>query len=331
MIMHPKTTIIAAITALCTWLGAAAAESVIVVDESREINYVTHLYTLAGISFSDAEYEASFGRFLDKNAADTLRRYAPYLEFGRSVNGRLAGPFFFGVAAADLPDADAMRRMVAQIDSFAAAASEPDSLRHAIQAIGKVYIDNYEPYLSRVYPTVRRQLEPRIAELNALPDNSVIISNWQRALRQQWPHGDYHFKLFRAGADGPSFNDIGPATNTLYYNMDTDYTAAMFSHEFGIFMMRERIMPLFAREQQRLLSISPDYAYVPWMAFESLACWYGCKIAGGESADVKYFRQSADADTFISIYTRLEADGCSDYTELYLKAIARYLSLNARH
>ena len=38
---------------------------------------------------------------------------------------------------------------------------------------------------------------------------------------------------------------------------------------------------------------------------------------------------TADADTFMSIYTRLEADGCSDYTDLYLKAIARYLSLNA--
>ncbi len=40
---------------------------------------------------------------------------------------------------------------------------------------------------------------------------------------------------------------------------------------------------------------------------------------------------TADTDTFMSIYTRLEADGCSDYTDLYLKAIARYLSPNARH
>ncbi|MGM9852213.1 MAG: hypothetical protein ACI306_08765 [Muribaculaceae bacterium] len=38
---------------------------------------------------------------------------------------------------------------------------------------------------------------------------------------------------------------------------------------------------------------------------------------------------TADADTFMSIYTQLEADGCSDYTDLYLKAIARHLSLNA--
>ncbi|MGM9844828.1 MAG: hypothetical protein ACI30K_01170 [Muribaculaceae bacterium] len=290
---------------------------------------MTHLYTLAGISFSDAEYEASFGHLIDKNATDTLRRYAHLLQFGRSVNGLLAGPFFFGIAAADLPDAAAMSRIVAQIDSVAIATAQPDSVRRAVNAIGKVYIDNYEHYLSRVYPTVRRQLEPRIAELNALPANSTIISDWQRALQQQWPHGDYHFKLFRAGADGPSFNDIGPATNTLYYNMDTDYTAAMFSHEFGIFMMRERIMPLFAREQQRLRRIAAEYAYVPWMAFESLACWYGCKIAGGESADVKYFRQSAEADTFMNIYSQLEADGCTDYTELYLKAIKEYLSRTA--
>ena len=38
-----------------------------------EVNYVTHLYTLAGLGFSDEEYTAKYGYTLPKAAIDTLQ------------------------------------------------------------------------------------------------------------------------------------------------------------------------------------------------------------------------------------------------------------------
>ena len=40
-----------------------------------EINYVTHLYTLAGLGFSDDEYTAKYGETLPQTAKETLQLY----------------------------------------------------------------------------------------------------------------------------------------------------------------------------------------------------------------------------------------------------------------
>ena len=48
-----------------------------------EVNYVTHLYTLAGLGFSDEEYVTRYGNTLPKAAVDTLQKYKDYLTFGQ--------------------------------------------------------------------------------------------------------------------------------------------------------------------------------------------------------------------------------------------------------
>jgi len=66
---------------------------------------------------------------------------------------------------------------------------------------------------------------------------------------------------------------------------------------------------------------------VPWSAFESLACWYNCKIAGHETADYRAFDE-ADVQTFCRIFDRLSKDGISAPAELYRKGIMEYLNNN---
>ncbi|MGN0206205.1 MAG: hypothetical protein ACI4BC_03085 [Muribaculaceae bacterium] len=307
---------------LLTNLTTQATTPKIIIGEAKEINYVTHLYTLAGICGEDAEYCSSYAGTLPREAIDTLIHYSSYLQFGRTVNGALAGPFFFGIASEDIASREAMEAVVERI--IAESASQPDDVKQACRAIGKVYVENYKHYLDSVYPGVKQQLAGRIDTLNALLGENTIIADWQRVLGMKWEYGDYHFLLFRAGENSPSFNDLNKNTNTLYYNLETDFAMAMFSHEFGIFMMRDIITPIFM-EMRAKMDEEGRSPYIPWNAFESLACWYGCKIAGGESADVKYF-ENADVHTLMEIYSSLEKEGITDIPTLYRSAIARYIS-----
>ena len=47
----------------------------ILMEIRPEVNYVTHLYTLAGLGFSDDEYVAKYGNTLPQAAFDTLQKY----------------------------------------------------------------------------------------------------------------------------------------------------------------------------------------------------------------------------------------------------------------
>ena len=90
-----------------------------------------------------------------------------------------------------------------------------------------------------------------------------------------------------------------------------------------------------SKEYTRSLCSKKDLTYVPWSAFESLACWYNCKIAGkerqrvgdstsGMTEDYRNFG-NADVKTFCQIFDRLSATGITDPAELYRKGIMEYL------
>ena len=153
-----------------------------------------------------------------------------------------------------------------------------------------------------------------------------FIKDWERVTGYTWRRGDYHWLLYRAGQKGPSYNNLNDSTNTVWYNQDIDYQLAMFSHEFGIFLMQDSIDPIFEemKAYTRELDSERDLTYVPWSAFESLACWYNCKIAGRETADYHAFSE-ADVQTFCRIFDRLSKEGISDPAVLYRKGIMEYL------
>ena len=90
--------------------------------------------------------------------------------------------------------------------------------------------------------------------------------------------------------------------------------------------MQDRIDPIVEemKEYVRTLNSTKDLTYVPWSTFESLACWYNCKIAGQETEDYRNFG-NADVKTFCQIFDRLSATGITDPAELYRKSIMEYL------
>jgi hypothetical protein len=291
-----------------------------------EANYVTHLYTLARLGFSDEEYTAKYGNTLSKAAVDTLQKYKDYLTFGQGEGGMLSGTFFFMVSAETFANADSLQKVMDKYQKMAKSYNSPDEIMNIANAIAKVYVDNYDRYLKDVYPQAKKDMEERQNQLSQHMKDHSFVKDWERVTGYTWNRGDYHWLLYRAGAKGPSYNNLNENTNTVYYNQYLDYQLAMFSHEFGIFLMQDSIDPIVEemKEYVRTLNSTKDLTYVPWSAFESLACWYNCKIAGGETEDYRNF-SNADVKTFCQIFDRLSATGITDPAELYRKSIMEYL------
>ena len=298
----------------------------ILMEIRPEVNYVTHLYTLAGLGFADSAYAAKYGNTLPQVAVDTLQKYKDYLTFGQGEGGMLAGPFFFGVSAGNIPNADSMRVVMNVVMNEGKKANAPADVMAAVRAIADVYVTHYDAYLKNVYPHVKADMEERRQMLSQKMQAQSFVKDWERVTGYTWRRGDYHWLLYRAGQKGPSYNNLNDSTNTVWYNQDINYQLAMFSHEFGIFLMQDSIDPIVEEMKVyiRKLDSERDLTYVPWSAFESLACWYNCKISGRETADYRAFGE-ADVQTFCRIFDRLLKDGINDPAELYRKGILEYL------
>jgi len=298
----------------------------LLIEIRPEVNYVTHLYTLAELGFSDSTYAAKYGNTLPKAAIDTLQKYKKYLTFGQGEGGMLAWPFFFGVSSEYIPNVDSMQVMMNVVMNEGKKANAPADVMAAVRAITNVYVAHYDAYLKNIYPQVKADMEERRQMLSQRMQKLSFVKDWERVTGYTWRRGDYHWLLYRAGQKGPSYNNLNDSTNTVWYNQDIDYQLAMFSHEFGIFLMQDSIDPIVEelKEYTRKLDSERDLTYVPWSAFESLACWYNCKIAGRKTADYHAFGE-ADVQTFCQIFDSLSKDGISDPAELYRKGVKEYL------
>ena len=299
----------------------------LLIEIRPEVNYVTHLYTLAELGFSDSTYAAKYGNTLPNAAIDTLQKYKKYLTFGQGEGGMLAGPFFFGVSAENIPNVASMQVMMNVVLNEGKKTNAPVDVMAAVRAIANVYVAHYDAYLKNIYPQVKADMEERRQMLSQRMQKLSFVKDWERVTGYTWRRGDYHWLLYRAGQKGPSYNNLNDSTNTVWYNQDIDYQLAMFSHEFGIFLMQDSIDPIVEefKEYTRKLDSGHDLTYVPWSAFESLACWYNCKIAGRKTADYHAFGE-ADVQTFYEIFDRLSNDGISDPAELYRKGVKEYLN-----
>ena len=307
--------------------GPRDSEPIRITAEVRpEINYVTHLYTLAGLGFSDEEYSARYGGSLSQPAVDTLQKYRELLTFGQGEGGMLAGPFFFGVSSENIPNSDSLKLIIEKIKVMTRETGADSEIMGAVQAISKVYLDNYDSYLENVFPQAKADMEERVDLLNKRLTRNSFVKDWERVTGYEWKRGDYHWLLYRAGENGPSYNNLDGNTNTVWYNQPLEYQLSMFSHEFGIFLMQDTINPVYEemKEYTASLDLGKDLTYVPWSAFESLSCWYNCKIAGEETEDFRNFGQ-ADVEAFCKIYDRLSEEGITDPAELYRKGIIEYL------
>lgn len=186
-------------------------EAKILFEIRPEVNYITHLYTLAGLGFSDEEYAAKYGNTLPQAAIDTLQKYKDYLVFGQGEGGFLAGPFFFMISAETFADSESLQKVIDKFNAMAKGYNSPDSIMNMANAIAKVYVDNYDNYLRDVYPQAKADMEERQTQLNKRLKDNAFVKDWERVTGYTWHRGDYHWLLYRAGKNGPSYNNLNDA------------------------------------------------------------------------------------------------------------------------
>ena len=183
--------------------------------QNRTRQEVKHLYTLAELGFSDSTYAAKYGNTLPWTAIDTLQKYKEYLTFGQGEGGMLAGPFFFGVSAENIPNVDSMQVVMNVMMNEGRKANATADVMTAARAIADVYVTHYDAYLKNVYPQVKADMEERRQMLSQRMQKLSFVKDWERVTGYTWRRGDYHWLLYRAGQKGPSYNNLNDSTNTV--------------------------------------------------------------------------------------------------------------------
>lgn len=323
----------------------------LVLDHRVGINYVTHLFTLARLGYSDEEYSAKYASAVSKKDLDVLEKHKSQLSFALGETASLSRPFFFIPAKNDLKTkSDYLlyrnlwlesleKRSLDFIKRYDPEALElgelpPDEywlecerVRLDFLEVAQVFIDNIERYVTEVYPSIEPELIKKEEAVNARLSKLRVVQDWEDVLGSKWKHGDCTYLLFYAGKDGPSFNDLSKNLNSLHYNMDDAYMMAMLSHEFGIFLMRERMWTVFMEADRQY----PPYksgctlGRVSWMAFEMLSVYFNTKINGGEKTLDYYLYGHSDPVAFMQIFDSLYVAGTTDAVELYKSGMAEYM------
>ena len=182
----------------------------ILMEIRPEVNYVTHLYTLAGLGFADSSYAAKYGYTLPQEAIDTLQKYKDYLTFGQGEGGMLAGPFFFGVSAENIPNVDSMQVVMNVVMNEGRKANAPADVMAAVRAVADVYATHYDAYLKNIYPQVKADMEERRQLLSQKIQAQSFIKDWERVTGYTWHRERQHqHRLVQSGHRLP-VGDVQP-------------------------------------------------------------------------------------------------------------------------
>lgn len=312
------------------------------------INYVTHTYTLGNVGYTDFEYTEKYGNYISEEDKKILHQHNDLLAFGNGKTGALTSYFFFMPAYSNLKTYEEWKNYFENIQEALNNKSfdpiieyvpverranldeshlvELTSVEEEFKKLSALFLKNLKPYIEEVYPGIMPELNKRKKYLNHLIRNKNIINMWQDKTGYTWNKGDYTYLLFRAGKNGPSFNNLSENTNSLYYNIDEKYIIDMFSHEFGIFLMYDSVMPL----AQKYKEIYPDYkskytiGRPYWMAYEMLSVFFNIKIHNKKTMDYYTFTH-ADPIAFMEIYCSLYDQGITNPKEMYEKGINEYM------
>ncbi len=324
------------------------ANSNIGIDYRPGINYVSHLYTLGNLGFDDKEYKDKYSVYLSEEDKNIFLQYKDLLEFGQGKIGKLTAFFFFIPAYADLKTHNEYRDYFTAIVSSMEEKSItkikkyiPDEylaffnenfineflkVQKEFNEISGIYLRNVDTYMNEVYPIISKELKNQKDRLNYLIKNNDMISQWENETNYKWEKGDYNYLLFRAGKNGPSFNNLSANLNTCYYKIDEKFLVDMFSHEFGIFLMYDSIIPLVEKYKIKYPDYQNEYtigrAY--WMAFEMLSVFFNIRINERKTNDYYNFKH-ADPIAFMEIYTKLYEEGITDPKDLYDHGIKEYM------
>src|SRR5690554_2813482 len=281
------------------------------------VNYVTHIYTLAGAGFRDEEYIRKYGDALPPEDREYLQNHSQYMSFAGFDHGPLAGPLYFTPSFSNMQTMkdfgdyfqawkEAIKHQSAlplkkyrwdnDDDSEMLNADEETGdeifketlgkileIAPIFDRIGEIYVSNIEYYSRNIWPEIEPELLKKSQELNEKIEDG-LVEKWESVTGYKFKKDKYCVVLFYAGADGPSFNNLSFDKNTAYYGLDEQYMLDMISHELGIHILVPHLWDLVEKYRKEIPRINdPNISgNVSYMALESLASFYNKKVLPGE-------------------------------------------------
>ncbi len=316
------------------------------------VNYIVHVYTLAGAGFTDDEYVAKYKNTIPSVDLDYLRKNSGLLSFLRQDSGQFAGAFYFAPARVNLKSRDEFARYFSAwkkalaAKSFAPLAALADAglenykalfaldendwqtrivpLIPVFTRIGEIFTNSFQSYHKNVWPEVKLQLETTVLDLNTNLAPLNLLPAWERVTGYDFGNHSYCVSLFYAGKKGPSFNDTGLYKNTAYYGMERARFLDMISHEVGIHVLMPHLSALLDKSGKEIPKIDDPYIYgnVSYMAFESMAAYYNRKVLGRDALDLYC---SNDPLAFLEIYGQLDGSG-STPEDVFRNGVEAYVA-----
>ncbi len=323
-------------------------------DVEFGVNYVTHLYTLAGAGFYDESYVKKYQSSVLPDDGEFLRQNANLMSFMRRDFGPFAELLYFTPAYFNFETAEeiseyfnAWNNAVKQKSflPFARFSLHPEHgiqffgmdnetweqqilpLNEIFNKISQIYVVNLDYYKIKIWPEVKPILVERSESLNhRLQPN--LIGKWEDCTGCKFEGAQYQIILFYAGENAPSWNNLSLDKNTAFYNLRTDYMIAMISHELGIHILRPYLKETILQDEKNIPKIDQPgiYGNVSYMASESLAAFYNERLSDGKlSTGCK----SNDYSIFKQIFESLYYPNMQPL-DLYMQGVNRYLELKGK-
>lgn len=317
------------------------------------VNYVAHIYTLAGAGFRDEDYIKKYGDAIPPEDREYLQNHSQYMSFAEFDHATFAMQLFFVPSyfnlktrrdfeeyfqawkeatekKSPLPLEKYRSYFYDYNEMFKADKDEWDKILEVVpifDRIGEIYMNNIEHYSKNIWPEIEPKLLKKSQELNEKIEDG-LVEKWESVTGYKFKKDKYCVVLFYAGADGPSFNNLSLDKNTAYYGLDEQYMLDMISHELGIHILLPHLWDLVEKYRKEIprINVPNIYGNISYMALESLASFYNKKVLPGETMDTF---SHLDFDKFYNIYSQLYAANLEP-RNMYKEGVKRYLGLKGR-
>jgi hypothetical protein len=303
-------------------------------------NFLWHMLAVARIGY-DSEYADRFADSIGAKHLELLRRNAARLKFGGGEMGDLAQivtmlpawlhlesrsdfeRYFltldrcqqegsFRAFSEAFPAADWTDKFYADLPGRTFPAADRE-YRQIVAGVAAAYLESFEAYELRIWPTARRELAPRILELTQHFAAKDYIKAWGDTLGLPFQTSTYEIVLCHSNKNGPDYNSLGYGGNLFFYDKPFVRTYQFVSHEIGTHLLTDSMLEVSRSERYAKAGI--------YGCFEVLAMFWNRKILGVQSLDYDLVRYNDVA--LLEFYECEYRAGVTDPTELLRRAVGR--------
>jgi len=265
-------------------------------------NYIFHLLAVAKIGFN-SEYSSQYLRTVKQADIKYLRAHHPLLAFADGHLGGLAGLMiflpcylnldtraklqeFFDLLLVGLRDRryesflDRYREAITRLNLWIQCVDSQWLDSHVpyceiISGLAEVYTDNFDAYVTDVWPHEKQAIESVAALINVHFLQTEIIFRWETLAGRPFQFDYYEIVLCSATKNGPNVNSLGYERNVFYSGLDFALLTQFISHEVGTHILIDIIKQVFSQGSKCKYPFDLVYR-----TYENLAKFYNSRILG---------------------------------------------------